>query len=288
MPPKEKAPPEATARSPFAGCLIMILALLMLFGMIGFALWVPFKQAAEMEKFTAPTPSPVPVETVAGNEAKVGDLTARLEKFQGELKGDASKPARIELSADDLNLAIAAYKPVEQLRGTFRIKEITKDALIIDINYRLNGRPRLPKDGEEGPITADPRYLIGTMKAKPRLARRELALQVESLEVAGGAPVAEGFMQHFSTLRIFESYLKDSNLGPAMAAMTRAELEPGKLILSRIPGETPPEVVGEADFRSGSNRLLTWLGIFACLFLAFVAVIVFVSVRKQRRAAKSA
>src|SRR5688572_30762170 len=129
MPPKEKEPPQATARSPLAGCLILILALLMLVGLVGFAAWLPFKQAAEMEKFTAPSPAPLPVEAVAGgNEAKVADLSARLEKFQGELKGDAAKPARIELSAEDLNLAIAAYKPVEQLRGTFRIKEITNDA----------------------------------------------------------------------------------------------------------------------------------------------------------------
>lgn len=265
----------------------MILALLMLVGMIGFTLWVPFKQYAEIEKFTAPQPAPVPTEDLAANEAKVADLTDRLDKFQGELKGDASKPARLELGVQDLNLAIAAYKPVQELRGTFRVKEITKDALIIDINYKLNGKPRLPKDGEEGPLTSDPRYLIGTLKAKPRLAGRELALQVDSLEAAGGAPVAEGFLQNFSTLRIFESSLKDPALGPAMAALTRAELEPGKLVLSRVPGENPPETVNEADFRSGSNRLLTWLGIFACVFLAFVAVIVFVSIRRQRRAAKS-
>lgn len=290
MPPQDqkKELPQATARSPFAGCLILILALLMLVGLVTFAAWLPFKQASEMEKFTAPSPAPLPIEAVAGNEAKVTELTGRLEKFQGELKGDAAQPARLELSAEDLNLAIAAYKPVEQLRGTFRVKEITKDALIIDINYKLNGKPRLAKDGEEGLVTSDPRYLIGTMRAKPMLGRRELALKVESLDAAGGAPVADGFMQHFSTLRIFESSLKDAALGPAMAALTRAELEPGKLVLSRIPGETPPEVISDAAFQAGGGRLITGLGICACVFLAIVGTIVFVSLRRQRRAAKSA
>ncbi len=291
MPPQDqkKELPQATARSPFAGCLILILALLMLVGLVTFAAWLPFKQAAEMEKFTAASPAPLPIEAVAdGNEAKVAALNARLEKFQAELKGDAAQPARLELSAEDLNLAIAAYKPVEQLRGTFRVKEITKDALLIDINYKLNGKPRMAKDGEQGMVTSDPRYLIGMMKAKPMLGRRELALKVESLDVAGGAPVADGFMQHFSTLRIFESSLKDPTLGPAMALLTRAELEPGKLVLSRIPGEAPPEVIGDAAFQAGSSRLITGLGICACVFLAIVGTIVFVGIRKQRRDAKSA
>ncbi|WP_035614859.1 hypothetical protein [Haloferula sp. BvORR071] len=278
MPDKE--PPQATARSPFAGCLILILALLMLVSLVGFAVWLPFKQATEMEKFTSPTPAPLPVETV--DQAKLAELTARMEKFSDELKGDAKTPARMELSVEDLNLAIAAYKPVEQLRGTFRVKEITQEALLIDINYKLNGKPRLARDGEDGPITADPRYLIGSLKGHPLLARRELALKVSSLEVPGKT-VAEGFMEHFSTLRIFEAATKDGNIGPAMAALTRAELAPGKLILARVPGESPPEVVGDAAFREGGGRIVKWLGILACVFLAFVGIIVFVGIRKQRR-----
>jgi hypothetical protein len=281
-------PPQATARSPFAGCLILILAVGMLVSLIGFAAWLPFKQASEIEKFTAPSPSPLPVEAIEGNEARVNRLSERLETFRTELQGDAAKPARIELSAEDLNLAIAAYDPGKQLRGSFRVKEITKDALVIDICYRLNGKPRLARDGEDGPVTSDPRYLIGTLKGRPQLARRELALHVDSLAVPGDAPVADGFMQHFSSLRLFESYLKDPVLGPAMAAMTRAELEDGKMVLSRIPGETPPDVVGDADFRQGGGRVIKWLGIGACLFLAFAATMVFVGLRRQRRAAKSA
>jgi hypothetical protein len=280
-------PPQATARSPFAGCLILILALGMLVSLVVFAAWLPFKQAAEIEKFTAPSPSPLPVEAIEGNEAKVNQLSERLEHFRSELLGDTAKLARIELSPEDLNLAIAAYEPGKQLRGSFRVKEITKDGLVIDICYKLNGRPRLAKKGEDGPVTSDPRYLIGTLKGHPRLARKELALHVDSLAVPGGEPVADGFMQHFSSLRLFESYVKDPVLGPAMATLTRAELEPGKMVLSRIPGETPPEVVGDADFRQGGSRVVKWLGIGACVFLAFAATMVFVGLRRQRRAEKS-
>ena len=164
--------------------------------------------------------------------------------------------------------------------------EITKDALIIDICYKLNGRPRLAKEGEDGPVTSDPRYLIGTIKGHPQLMRRELVLKVDSLEVPG-ATVPEGFLNHFSTLRIFEAHLKHPVLGPAMAAMTRAGLEEGKMVLARVPGELPPETVTEEQFRQGGGRLITWLGVGACVFLAFATAMVFFGIRKQRRAEKN-
>lgn len=278
-------PPQATARSPFAGCLILILALAMLLFLIGFTAWMPFRQAAEIEKFTQPSPAPLAVDPVEGNEAKVSALVERMEAFRSELTGDAEKPARIELDAADLNLAIATFQPVEQLRGSFRVREITPEAMVIDICYKLNGRPRLAKEGEQGPITSDPRYLIGTIKGRPQLMRRELVLKVDALEVPGAA-VPEGFLDHFSTLRIFEAYVKHPVLGPAMAAMTRAELADGKLVLARIPGESAPETVSEEEFRRGGGRIITWLGIGACVFLAFAAAMVFIGLRKQRQAAK--
>ena len=279
-------PPQATARSPFAGCLILILALLILLFLIGFSAWIPFRQADEIEKFTAPSPAPLPIEAIEGNEPRVNQLVERLEAFRQQLHGDTSVPARLELDASDLNLAIAAFDPVRDLRGSFRIREITGDHLVIDICYKLNGRPRLARDDEENTITSDPRYLIGTLKGRPQLTRRELVLKVDSLEVPS-ATVAEGFMNHFETLRIFEDSLKHPTLGPAMAAMTRAEISNGKLILSRLPGESPPDLVSDDDMRKGGSRLITWLGIGACIFLAFAALMVVLGIRKQRRDAKT-
>jgi hypothetical protein len=279
-------PPQATARSPFAGCLILVLALLMLVSLVGFAIWLPFKQASEIEKFTAAAPQPLAVDATEGNEAQVNGLVERLEAFRAEL-GDEAKPARLELSAADLNLAIAAFPQVAELRKCFRVREIHADALVIDICYQLNGRPRLTRDGEDGFVTADPRYLIGTLRGTPRLGRRELSLAVDSLAVPG-ATVPDGFMSHFSDLRLFERYLTDPVLGPAMAKLTRAELADGRLVLSRIPGDPLPATAGEASIESGTERLVKWLGIAACVFLAFAATVVFLGIRAQRRKERAA
>lgn len=277
MPPQ----PDATARSPFAGCLILVLALLMLVGLVGFTAWMPFRQAAEIEKFTQLAPTPVAVDVIEGNENKVSALVERLEAFRSDLN-DESGSARIELTAEDLNLAIAAFPQVEQLRKSFRVREIDGEHLVIDICYQLNGRPRLAKDGEEGFMASDPLYLIGTIKGRPQLARRELSLKVDTLEVPGST-VPQGFLDHFSTLRLFEMYLKDPLLGPAMEKMTRAEIKDGKMILARVPGENPPEVVTDASFKQGSQRLFTYLGIAACLFLGFAATMVYLGIRRQKR-----
>lgn len=278
-------PPQATARSPFAGCLILILALLMLVGLVGFTAWLPFRQATEIEKFTSLEPSPVAVENLEGNETAVNRLIERLAEFRTAL-GDPEKTARIELSPADLNLAIAVFPQVEALRKSFRVREITADAMVIDICYQLNGRPRLARDDEDGFLASDPLYLIGVIHGQPQLARRELSLKVETLDIPGKT-VPQGFMDHFSTLRLFELYLKDPVLGPAMAAMTRAELADGSLVLSRIPGEESPGVVSDAEFKSGTHRLLTWLGIGACVFLVFAAIMVFLTIRRQRRLEKN-
>jgi hypothetical protein len=259
----------------------------MLVFLIGFTAWLPFRQATEIEKFTATQPAPLAIEPIEGNEATLNNLVERLEAFHHDLLGDATQPARIELSAADLNLAIAAFQPVAELRGSFRIRKITPDALTIDICYKLNGRPRMAKDDEPGAFASDPRYLIGTITGHPQLMRREIVLKVDALNVPG-ATVPDGFMSHFSTLRIFEAHLKHPTLGPSMAAMTRVQLENGKLVLSRIPGETPPDVISDADVIKGGSRLITILGIGACIFLAFAATMVFLSIRKQRRLDSSA
>ena len=59
------------------------------------------------------------------------------------------------------------------------------------------------------------------------------------------------------------------------------------MVLARVPGELPPETVSEEQFRQGGGRLITWLGVGACVFLAFATAMVFFGIRKQRRAEKN-
>ncbi|MBB5350693.1 hypothetical protein HNR46_000921 [Haloferula luteola] len=270
---------SASARSPLSGCAILIAAVCMLLFLIGFSIWVPFRQAAAMEKFTATQAVELPVAEVTDARAKA--LDDRLTAFQEQLShSDAS--AELALDAEDLNLAVAHYPQLEELRGTFHVKEVRDTDLLIDICYPLNGRPRFSKDGEEGLMTSDRRYLIGTMRVTPLLSKRELSLRVEDLEVPG-AEVDPGFMGHFSTLRILERYLEHPQLGPAMAKLTSAKVSAGKLILTRTPGAPIPDVVSDQQFQKTGSRFIAFLAGALLLFLLLAGTVLFIGYRKQLR-----
>lgn len=270
---------SATARSPLSGCTILILAVLMLVFLIGFSIWTPFRQATEIEKFTKAAPEPLPVLSLETEEAAARSLQERLDQFRDDL-ADEEKEVRIDLDERDLNLAVAMYPALEELRESFFVRKIEDEELVIDICYRLNGRPRLAKEGEDGPVTADPRYLIGTLHGHPFLSKRELVLNVDRLDVPD-AEVAEGFMGHFSSLRIFEKSVKDPEIGPSMAKLTSARLEDGKLVLARIPGDPVPDVVTDEAFQESGGKIAMFLGGAALIFIVLAGTVLYLGYRKQ-------
>ncbi|MBK1827527.1 hypothetical protein [Haloferula rosea] len=270
-----------SARSPLSGCAILIAAVLMLVFLIGFSVWLPFRQADEIEKFTQEQPAPVPALQISDFETETTSLVERLENFRSSL-ADQDAEAIIELDAQDLNLAIAQFEPLEELRGTFHVDAVKDDLLHVSICYQLNGRPRLAKEGEDGPITADPRYLVGTLKARPLLTKRELVLSVDALEVPN-SEVPEGFMGHFSTLRIFEAAKDHEVIGPAMAQLTSAQIEGDKLVLSRIPGAPIPDVVTDEQFQKSGGKIAIFLGAGVLVFLIFAGLVLFIGYRTQLR-----
>jgi cell division protein FtsN len=57
--PDSPETPQATARSPLAGCTILIIALCVMVFLIGFSMWALFRQFDEIEKFTDSAAKPV-------------------------------------------------------------------------------------------------------------------------------------------------------------------------------------------------------------------------------------
>ena len=191
--------PQASARSPFAGCAILIAALLVMVFLIVFSVVTLFRQYAEIEKFTATTPAKLATTALDGKESDLNSLAERIERFRQELagKGDAT----LALDAGEMNLAIAAYEPFKDLRGTLHVNEIAGEILRLDIAFPLNGKPRLAREGENGWITSDPRYLNATLVARPVLLSHEPVLRIDSIEVPG-ATVPREFTEQMSPYRI--------------------------------------------------------------------------------------
>jgi len=271
---------DASARSPFAGCAILIAAVAVMLFLIIFSTSVLFRQYNEIAKFTGDKPAPVAVTPLDDREHELNTLAERLETFRQQL-GENTETS-LALTPDEMNLAIAAYEPFKELRGTFRILSAEKDTLRIAISFQLNGKPRRTREDEQGWITSDARYLNGTLISKPTLLKREVVLKLDGIEVAD-ATVAREFIEQMSPYRITERYLGDAVLGSAMAKLTRVAVADGKLVLTRVPGETPSDLITNAQVDSASSRMFTVLGIIACIFLVFAGTVVFVGLRARGR-----
>jgi len=278
--PSTPAGKDPGARSPLAGCAIFIIALLVMAFLIGFSILTLFRQFDEIAKFTAEKPSPVAITSIEGQEARLNELAERVEKFRQQL-ADGGETS-LALSADDLNLAIAGFEAFKELRGTFRVAEIQGETLRADISFQLNGKPRLTRDGEQGLVSSDSRYLNGTLIAKPELGQKEVLLSLVSIEVPG-KKVAPEFIDQMSPYRIAERYMTDKAIGPAMAKLTRVGIVDGKVVLSRNPKENPAAHITNAQVDTASTRLFKALGIAACIFLALVAIIILIGIRAKAR-----
>lgn len=272
---RPEASTGAGARSPFAGCVILIAAMVVMVFLIVFSTASLFRQFNEIAKFTAERPVPVAVSPLDPPPPR-DELAGRLASFRGQLAGDGR--AVLALTADDLNLAIAAYEPFRDLRGTLRIAAIEGGVMRIAISYPLNGKPRLARKGENGWITADSRFLNGTLVARPALLKREMVLLIDTIEVPGAA-VPREFIEQMSPYRITERYLTDPVLGPPMARITRVGIADGMLVMERVPGESPADAIDRNQLDSASGRLFRVLGIVACVFLVFAGIIVWLGLR---------
>jgi hypothetical protein len=277
---QSKSAKDDSARSPFAGCAILIAALAVMVFLIGFSVLTLFRQFNEIAKFTDVKPVPIEVSSLDNKEADLNRLAERIEAFRQQLAGDTE--ASLALSADDLNLAIAAYEPLKELRGTLRVASIEGENLRLAISFPLNGRPRFAHESEPGWIASDQRFLNGTMVARPNLLKREVILSIDTIEVPG-KKVAPEFIDQMSPYRIAERYLIDPVIGPAMAKFTRVGVSDGKLLLTRIPNEIPADMITDKQVDSASTKLFTVLGIAAACFLAFAGVVVLIGIRAKAR-----
>ena len=257
-------------RSPFAGCAILIAALLVMAFLIGFSTVTLFRQFNEIAKFTAEKPAPVAVEQVADQEAALNRLAERLEYFRQQLVGGGS--ATLELTPAEINLAISAYEAFRDLRGTLRLTAAEGDTLRLAISFPLNGKPRLARHGENGWITSTPRYLNGTLIARPALLKQEVVLQLDSIEVPG-AQVPREFVERMSPYRIAERYLTDPVLGPAMAKLTDVRITAGKLVLSRVSGGAAAGAIGKRQVDRASRRHCLILGGVAGVLLMCAGIV---------------
>lgn len=274
---------QATDRSPFAGCAILIAGVGVMIFLVGFSILTLFRQYGEIVKFTSTAAQILEISPLEKEPGKLNALADKIRLFNQQLSGD--EHATLALNAEELNLAIAAYEPFKDLRGTLKINQIQDQFIWIQISFQLNGKPRLARADEKGWVTSDSRYLNGVLKVKPIIANKELSLMVEDI-IVPGAVVPKPFMEQMSPYRLMERYIADKEIGPAMAKLNLVEVIGGELRVSRIPGALIQGEIGNHEVDMAGSRFFLIFGLACCAFLSLAGIVVWVGLVKKRRLEK--
>jgi hypothetical protein len=267
------APETPPARSPFAGCAIMLILASVALFLIASAVYSLFRQNAEIAKFTEATPATLPEIVIEGRESALNALDARLQLFRDSLISKTDTPVTLELSVEDLNFALATMKPFRDYRGHFFVKEIRQGEIVADHTRLING---LPGSGEK-------RFLNGEIVLKPILSEKTLAFQVQDLVVPNQA-VPREFIAQIPPFRFGVTEQQDPVLGPVLQQLTAMEAKPGVLELRRIPGEITTATASDEQVDSAFLRILR---VLICGFLIVVGLGLFFALRAKAKRASS-
>jgi hypothetical protein len=268
------SPQNAPARSPFAGCLIMLILAAVAIFLISVSAYSLIQQNKQIDQFTASSPMPLTLPVIEGKEAELNDLHARLQRFRDGLISRPEEKASIELTVADLNYALATMTPLQDYKPYFSIKEIRDGAIIADHSRPMNG---MPGSGEK-------RYLNAEVELKPVLAEKMLVFQVATLTVPG-KNVPREFIAQIPPYRLGLDQQKDPVLGPVLEKLTAMEAKAGKLILRRIPGEVSKATVSDKQVDSAFMRILR---VLVCGFLIIAGLGIFFSLRAKAKKERAA
>lgn len=264
------APPDnAPARSPFAGCVIMLILAAVAVFLVSVSAYSLIRQNKEIDKFTAPSPMTLPEIKVEGRESELNELHARLQRFREALIDNSDAPATLELSATDLNYVLATMEPLRDYKGYFFIKEIRDGVIVADHTRPMNGMP--------GSDTK--RYLNAEILLKPVLAEKTLVFQVAELKVPDKA-VPREFIAQIPPYRLGLELQQDAVLGPVLQKLTAMEAKAGKLELRRVPGEIPRATVSDEQVDSAFQRILR---VLISGFLIIVGLGLFFALRAKAK-----
>ena len=67
-----------------------------------------------------------------------------------------------------------------------------------------------------------------------------------------------------------------------MAKLTRVGIKDGKLVFSRVAGQSPADQISDEQVDRMSGWFFTVLGVAASLFLLFAATVIFIGLRAKK------
>lgn len=278
-------------RSPFAGCLILIVIGLVICILVGTTAYTLKKQTDAYASFTEEEARPTPVEDPAKFPAKFNSLANRLRHFDHEIKNN--RPATISLTPLDLNLAVAHFDALKSLQGQLHFDALEDGELTGSLHWPFNSNKNLP-DFVRGILGIEARdnNLNGTFSGTPLLTDGKLILNLTSITPSKGE-LPDDFLAGVSRVMIsgeLEQAAEEDPKNPpellvTLRKLTSLEVKEGLLVLAYSPDSKPPSVKEESDAMANKAKQLIALG--AVIFI-LTMILFFILLSRRQKARREA
>ncbi len=217
-------PLDDSAYTPTSGCLILIIAVIVLGGSATFFVVQGFRMNREIDNFTTSAPVEHPVATPS--PAQRDALHDRLRGFADAAV--AGREAELALSASDINDLIAIEPLMRDFRGNTVVTEIAGEFLIAEMCQTLNSL----KPGKS-------RYLNARFHFRPRKVEKEFDLAL--VDISGSEqPIPQGFIDLYTQKKFFKPDIENKTLGPVLEKITAIAIEGDKLVITAVPPAPSP------------------------------------------------
>lgn len=213
------------------GCMMFAFGSIWLLLLGVYMVWKLFAQVKEMRTYTDTTARLV--SPAQPKEEEIAAVRARINAF-GAAVGRKEK-TELRLTADDLNILIAAEETLRSMRENAKVESIG-DAVKVQWSQMMNTVP----------FSDEKLFLNGVLEIAPVMDKdKGFKIRTVNLTVPGKT-VTQGFLNLYKENNPPDRMLldpiresKDAAISDTLKAITNARLEGGAVILEFTPGSTP-------------------------------------------------
>ncbi|MBK1790437.1 hypothetical protein [Persicirhabdus sediminis] len=271
--------------SPMAGCWILIVVACVFIGVIGFSAWMFGRVQFAITSFTQPEPVELVVESLDGKQAELTALTSQLNDFKSKI--EAKQASQLEISAAQMNIAIASYPLLEGNRGMLQVEKIADGFIQARVSYPMKSADSFSEmlgqslRGEEGNL----RYLNGTLFIVPELMDGGPFPRVDKIASDTETEVTNQFREMIAQTLLY-GWNENPQLQPVFDNVTEVKIADDKLVLSYQP-DAPRQLAVDNSENGVMGVIVKVVGIICVLFLAFAAFVIVLMRRHRKRLAAS-
>jgi hypothetical protein len=261
---------DAKNSNHIAGCGIFLIILAMVVFLVSVSVYSYYDHKNAFIKFSQETITHTEIADTT-DTAAITEMEKKFSDFGTLVK--EKKLASMELSKDEINLAIAHFPKLAEFKKTLFVTDITDKHIEARTSFAINA-------GFDGI-----RHFNGKLMLEPVIAQGSIFPIVDKAEADTGEPVPEKVLEAIPVL-MFAGYRNDESIQSIFHKITKVQLIDGNLHITSEPGSTETAII-DLDVSEEAN---VGFQLFALLTFIFVTTIAFAlwfaRFRKKQRGAE--